>query len=357
MPRSIGRRSLFLAAFIVSVVAVAACSSSASVPNAGAPVGDGSGTTDTGGRFAPIAGPTAAPSAAPASVSDESSGSGGTAGGPATDGLLGNEALIVRTGSLALEVDNIDSALLKARGKIIGLGGYVSDSQRSDQGDSSIAVITYRIPSDRWDDALDGLGSLAGKVLSEDTKAVEVTGQVVDLGARITNLQATERALVAIMAQAVKISDIIDVQNQLTSVRGQIEELTAQKTHLSDQAAMGTLAVTYTVPVVAAVKQATTGWSLAAEIDRAVALLVQVGQGMAVIAVWLAVVGLPVGLSLAVLIGLVVAHRPPARVRAAARPAGRSAGRGVAVAPPATQRVAKHSPVLRGQRASAGGRA
>ena len=305
MPRSIGRRSLVLAAFLVVLVAVAACGSSASAPFAG--------TTDTSGRAGangPTAAPSAAPAAAPGNASEQSSGSGGVGGGPATDGLPGNDALIIRTGSLALEVDDLDAALLKARGTIVGLGGYVSDSQRSEQGDHSIAVITYRIPADRWDDALDGLGGLATKVLSEDTKAVEVTGQVLDLGARITNLQATERALQAIMAQAVKISDILDVQGQLTQVRGQIEELATQKAHLSAQAAMGTLAVTYTLPVLA-VKEATTGWSLSTEIDHALAQLVQVGQGLAVIAVWLAVVGLPLGLLLLVLValGLFVARR------------------------------------------------
>jgi hypothetical protein len=297
VPHSIGRRSLTLAAFIVVVVAVAACGSSASVPYAGAPIGTGGSTSNSGG-LVPIAGPT--------SASDQSSGSAGSAEAPTAIGLAGNDALIIRTGSLALEVTEIDATLLKARATIVGLGGYVSDSQRSDRGDTAIAVITYRIPADRWDDALDGLSGLAAKVLSEDTKAVEVTGQVLDLGARITNLQATERALQAIMAQAVKISDILDVQSQLTTIRGQIEELSTQKSHLSAQAALGTLAVTYTIPIVPAVQQAATGWSLAAEIDRAVAQLVQVGQGLAVIGIWLVLVGLPLGIGLAVLIGLLV---------------------------------------------------
>src|SRR5262245_56598474 len=98
-----------------------------------------------------------------------------------------------------------------------------------------MALITYRIPSARWDDALDALRGLAAKVLNEDTQAVEVTGQVVDLDARLSNLRSTELALQSIMTKATRISDILDVQNQLTSVQGQIEQLTAQKNHLTDQ--------------------------------------------------------------------------------------------------------------------------
>jgi len=107
------------------------------------------------------------------------------------------------------------------------------------------------------------------------------------------------------MAQATKISDILDVQNQLTSVQGQIEELTAQKAHLSDQAAMGTLAVTYSLPI-AATSQAASGWNLGAEVDRAVAQLVELGQAVAIAGLWLAIVGLPIGIGLLIVLGLVV---------------------------------------------------
>jgi hypothetical protein len=151
---------------------------------------------------------------------------------------------------------------------------------------------------------MDALKGYASKVLGENTKAVDVTGQVIDIGARIDNLKATERALQAIMDKATRISDILDVQNQLTSVRGQIEQLSTQQAHLNDQAAMGTLAVTYTLPVIAVTTQVTTGWNLGAEVDRAVAQLVQVGQGLAVVGVWLVVVGLPILLGIGLVVGL-----------------------------------------------------
>ena len=47
-----------------------------------------------------------------------------------------------------------------------------------------MATITYRIPVDRWEDALDLLRGLSGettKVVNEQTQAVEVTGAVIDL--------------------------------------------------------------------------------------------------------------------------------------------------------------------------------
>jgi len=47
------------------------------------------------------------------------------------------------------------------------------------------------------------------------------------------------------MARATKISDVLDVQEQLTGTRGEIEKLAGDKAHLQDQASYGSLAVTY----------------------------------------------------------------------------------------------------------------
>ena len=130
--------------------------------------------------------------------------------------------------------------------------------------------------------------------MSAKTGSSEVTGQVLDLGARIANLRATEQALQAIMAKATKISDILEVQNQLTGVQGQIEQLSTQEAHLRDQASLATLTVMFQTPAAAVVNEVSKGWDFGAELDKAAGQLLSVGQVLATAGVWLVVVGLPV---------------------------------------------------------------
>ena len=296
---------------------LAACSSSAWSRGGRCKGVNGTDGTVLGGGIpdrpiaAPTAGPVAAAGAAPAAgygapaAGDE--GSGNVAPGSQSSVVVPDGPQIVQDRQPRPCRSAIDSTLLKARAAIIGMGGYVSDEQRSNDGDQATALVTYRIPAARWDDALDALDGLAAEgAFGEDTQSAEVTGQVVDLGARITNLQVTENALQLIMDKATKISDILDVQSQLTTVQGQIEELNGQLAHLTDQAAMGTLAVTcFTLPVVA-VAQATNGWNLGTEVDRATAALIQVGQALAVVGLWLVIVGLPLLVGFLILVGLLV---------------------------------------------------
>ena len=297
MDRSRIARGAALVAVAAFVLLLAAgCSSSA------APVLQGVGQSIDGGgsQTGPLEPPSAAPAASDATRSVVKGGGSGSGGGAAP--LPSSGPLIVKTGSLDLQVTDVDTALVKARTAVVGFGGFVSGSQETSKGQSPTASITYRIPASAWDDALISLRKLATKVLSEQTAAVEVTGQVLDLEARIDNLKVTEAALQAIMAKAVKISDVLDVQNQLTNVQGQIEELSTQQAHLNDQAAYGTLTVTFETPV-APVAQAQEGWDFGAQVDQAVAQLVQLGQQVATVGIWLLIVGLPFLVGLAIVLG------------------------------------------------------
>lgn len=231
--------------------------------------------------------------------------SGGSGSGQGDDlGAPVDDARIVRTGTMELEVSDVTAAVGAARDGIRAMGGYIGASTTAEGGGHPIATITYRVPVDRWEDALALLRSLGGrttKVVSEQTQAVEVTGSIVDLEARIRNLRASETALQGIAERATRVSDILEVQAQLTSVRGDIESLTAQLAELEDRADLATLAVTFRVPVVA-VEVARKEWDPTVVVDEAVASLLGMGQGLATAGIWLAIVWLPILVVLGVLV-------------------------------------------------------
>lgn len=272
---------------------------------------------------AAFSGPASAPGAtsAPAAFDGDQSGTDGNADGVQFSAAQ-PDLLIIKTGTLVVQVTGIDAALAAATQQITALGGYASGSDRSGDGESDQATVTFRIPAPRWSEALTGLRGLATKILGEQTKTDDVTTQVVDLGARIKNLETTERALQAIMDRAVEIKDVLAVQAELTTVRGQIEQMTAEKTTLEGQAAYSTLSVTFSLkpdPVLTSQNQ----FDPKSQVDQASASLVSVLQGLATAGIWFAIVWLPILLALAVmaLIGLFVVRRVRRSVEGPAAPA------------------------------------
>ena len=214
------------------------------------------------------------------------------------------DLLVIKTGTLSLQVTAIDKALGDAGGIVASLGGYAAGSDRTGDREAPRASVTYRIPAAGWETAFDRLRGLAQEVLAEHSSTEDVSAKVVDLGARITNLQATERALQSIMDRAGAIQDVLAVQSELTTVRGQIEELSAEKAHLEEQAAFSTLEVTFTIKPPNPVNVEQAGFDPANEVDRASARLVGIGQDLAVAGIWFGIVWLPILVVLAIVGGM-----------------------------------------------------
>lgn len=289
LPASGAIRTLLIGLLLMLAGLLAACGAAGT---AGAP---GRDAADEDG------GPNPAPSGGAAIAGD---GTGGT-----TTDAFRDDARIVRTGSLQLEVTDVRDALAAARRTIDEMGGYIGASRQYNDGEQITATVSYRIPVDRWEDALAAFRAL-GNPIDEQTNAAEVTSQIVDLEARIRNLKASETALVRHASEAVKIGDLLEIEARLSEIRGQIEQLTAQQTNLENQADYATLDVTFGTEILA-VQQAAHDWDPQSEVDRAGASLIGVLQALTTLGIWFVIVGLPmlIGLVVVVYAGRFVARR------------------------------------------------
>ena len=158
---------------------------------------------------------------------------------------------IVRTATMRVEVEK--GAFRKAFASVAtiasSLGGFVGSSTSAagddDGGDAGTLVV--RVPSDRFDDARRQLQDL-GELRSEELRGEDVGAQLTDLDARLRNLRAQEEAIRALMTKAKDVPETLAVQNQLGTVREQIEQLAAQQARLTDSVALSTLTIELSEP-------------------------------------------------------------------------------------------------------------
>ena len=268
---------------------LAACSSSAAMPTA-APA-----TPAPALPAGPVEGPTMAPASQAAAATPVP-----VLADQTNAPSAGTQPMIIKTGQLELQVSNPDASATQAEGIVTGAGGYVSASTRSGRGDGLMISVTYRIPVARWQSTLDAIHHASGggslTIVSEQIQTQDVTASAVDMDAHLTNLRASEQSLLGIMARASSIPDTLAVQDQLTTIRGQIEALQAQRNQLGDQASFSTLTVQFEATPGTQTTTATTAWSINGTIDDATATLVKLGQAAASLAIWLLIVGLPLAL-------------------------------------------------------------
>jgi hypothetical protein len=113
------------------------------------------------------------------------------------------------------------------------VGGFVanSQSQNGTGGGNAYGTITMEVPVNNFAAVLKA-AERYGKTSNVSTSATDVTGQSVDLQARLTALQDSRQQYLTILAKATSIGDILSVQEQLDGIQqSQLQLLTSQTSY------------------------------------------------------------------------------------------------------------------------------
>jgi hypothetical protein len=159
---------------------------------------------------------------------------------------------LIRTANLALNVSDVSAALRAATaitdgqlGDVIGL----NDESPESAGIAHTATMEIRVPQYRFEQTLEALGRL-GTVKAKSVNAQDVSDQIIDAQARLRNLRRTETDILNIMDRSGNIEQVLNVTQQLGTVREQIERLDAQIQGMQYQVAYSTINIAFTKPVV-----------------------------------------------------------------------------------------------------------
>jgi hypothetical protein len=125
-------------------------------------------------------------------------------------------------------------------------GGFVASTQshigkKSDHTYSTGSIV-LQVPEHNFTMLVDQVRH-AGVATSVVTSANDVSGQYVDLQARISALKVSRAQYLKIMTRTNSINGILSVQNQLNSIQSQIEQLQAQLNLLKSETTYATLTV------------------------------------------------------------------------------------------------------------------
>jgi uncharacterized protein DUF4349/putative zinc finger protein len=153
--------------------------------------------------------------------------------------------MIARVAGITLttkEFDKTRASLEEILKRHSGYMGELKVNAPTDAGRSLTA--TLRIPAAQLDSALVELKKL-GRVEDESQGGEEVTQQYVDLEARLSNGIHTEQRLTEILrTRTGKLQDVLKVELEIDRVRGEIEQMQAEKKELSKRVAFATLNTT-----------------------------------------------------------------------------------------------------------------
>jgi hypothetical protein len=151
------------------------------------------------------------------------------------------QPLLVRRGSLSLEVDTVEMTQRSIANVAQSFGGFVADRQFSRTEKSRAqGSMTIRVPQQHFDQTIEEITQL-GVVLANTSTSEDVTTQVADVEARLKVMRSQELQTIEVLKSARRVGEILAVREQLNMVRQEIESLDAQRKSLRNQANYSTL--------------------------------------------------------------------------------------------------------------------
>jgi hypothetical protein len=226
------------------------------------------------------------------------------------------EQLIIRTGELAIVVEDTEESIAAITALAEGQGGWVVNSnlyRRSD--DAFSAAITIRVPVARFADAMAAIQDLALEVEQAAQESQDVTEEYVDLTARLENLEATAERVRGFLEEADDVEEALAVNQELSRLEGEIEALKGRIQYLEQSASFSTITVNLT-PDALSQPIEVGGWRPTGVAKEALETLIDGLQLLGTLAIWGVIVILPLALLILLpllLIGLVIRRRRRAR--------------------------------------------
>ncbi len=158
------------------------------------------------------------------------------------------DRLVIKNADLSIVVADVEERMQAIQSMAEEMGGRLVSSNISQTFANNGAkvpqgVMLIRVPSERLDDALREIKTGVVEVQYETISSQDVTAEYVDLQSRLKNLEAAEEQLARILEEAQNTEDVLNVFNQLTAIREQIEVVKGQIKYYEESAALSAVSV------------------------------------------------------------------------------------------------------------------
>jgi hypothetical protein len=148
---------------------------------------------------------------------------------------------LVVTGQVEVATADVDGLVHAVRARVQAARGHVMNEEVTGTlRDTPRATLRLRLPAPEVPLLVDWLATQA-QVLARHLGAQDVAREYLDEELALRNLHTTLERLEDIAAQGGKLSDILEIEKELTRVRGEIERLEGNHRVLGDQVALATI--------------------------------------------------------------------------------------------------------------------
>ena len=195
---------------------------------------------------------------------------------------------IQKNGSVSVLVENIDESIEALKSINKAFKGQITSIYDSGKGNERAVQITVKVPVEEFEAYYEQLRKLEGEVVYANITTVDVTEEYIDITSRLNNLRNTEAQLNRILERADSVTDVLAVQKELSTVRGEIESYEQRKRYFDNQTDYAYVSINFAIDKTG-LNIAEEQWKPWGEVKAAVKALVEVLKGLVNVIIWLVI--------------------------------------------------------------------
>ncbi|QRR00269.1 DUF4349 domain-containing protein [Dyadobacter sandarakinus] len=152
---------------------------------------------------------------------------------------------LIKTGNVEFETDDIEKARKQILQAVTASQAYVGRDEQQSFPDKIQYTIAVRVPAAKFDDFLTAATRNVAHFDYKKIHVEDVTAQYLDFEARLKTKKDIEKRYLQLLASALKVGDILNIQKELGAIRTEIESTEGQLKYLGDQMQYSTLTIIF----------------------------------------------------------------------------------------------------------------
>lgn len=152
---------------------------------------------------------------------------------------------IIKQASLRFETNDLESSFNQIKNAVAAnKGKIINDSEGKDYG-SSYRNLVVKVPSQNFDSFLSSVSKGVSYFERKEISAEDVTEQFIDLTSRLKTKKKLEERYLQILQKATKVSEILEIEKQISVIREEIEAKEGQLKYLESRVSESTFTIEF----------------------------------------------------------------------------------------------------------------
>lgn len=155
------------------------------------------------------------------------------------------EQKIIKEATLRFETDDLENTFNQIQKAVTaGKATIINDSEGKDYG-TVFRNLTVKVPSQNFDRFINDISKGVSYFEIKNISAQDVTEQFIDLTSRLNTKKKLEERYLQILQKAAKVSEILEIEKQISVIREEIEAKEGQLKYLQSRVSESTVTIEF----------------------------------------------------------------------------------------------------------------